>query len=59
LPRLRSERRAIQRAARLDAAAFAAVLTPDLDSDFLGSASRSRPLRALLRSYWSAALRLL
>ncbi len=59
LPRLRSERRAIQRAARLDAAAFAAVLTPDLDSDFLGSASRSRPLRSLLRAHWSMVCRLL
>jgi GT2 family glycosyltransferase len=59
VPRLFRERQAIQREARVSAAAFAAVLTPDLDSDFLGRASRSRPLRVLLRAYWSLVLRLL
>ena len=56
LPRLRRERRLIQAAARIDAAAFAAALTADLDSDFLGAASRSR---VLLRGYWSLVRRLL
>jgi GT2 family glycosyltransferase len=59
LPRLRRERRAIQSTAQVDAAAFAAALTPDLASDFLGRASRSRPLRTLLRAYWSLVRRLL
>jgi hypothetical protein len=59
LPRLRRERGTIQREARVSAAGFATALTPDLDSDFLGRASRSRPLRALLRSYWSLVRRLL
>lgn len=59
LPRLLRERRAIQLEARADAAGFAAALTPDLDSDFLGAAARSRPLRSLLRAYWSLVRRLL
>jgi GT2 family glycosyltransferase len=59
LPRLRRERRLIQASARIDVAGFARTLTPDLDSDFLGAASRSRPLRALLRGYWSVVCRLL
>ena len=45
LPRLRRERRLIQAAARIDAAAFASRLVPELDSAFLGAASRSRSLR--------------
>lgn len=60
LPRLRRERRAIQAAARVDAAEFArSCLTPDLGSAYLGAAGGSRALRALLRGYWRAALRLL
>jgi GT2 family glycosyltransferase len=59
LPRLRRERTLIQATARFDAAGFAAALTADLDSDFLGAASRSRYLRALLRGYWSLVRRLL
>lgn len=59
LPRLLGERRAIQAGAQVSAAAFAAVLTPDLDSDFLGGAARSRPLHALLRAYWRIVKRLL
>ena len=55
-PRLLRERRAIQAGRRIDAATFAdAVLTPDLDSEYLGRASHSRLLRALLRAYWRAA----
>jgi len=59
LSRLRRERREVQATATVDAAAFAAVLTPDLDSDFLGAASRSRPIRGLLRGYWSLVRRLI
>jgi GT2 family glycosyltransferase len=59
LPRLLRERREVQATARVSAAAFAAALTPDLDSDFLGRASRSRPLRGLLRAYWKLVRRLL
>lgn len=60
LPRLRAERREIQATRAIDAAGFAAAcLTPDLDSAYLGAASRSRLLRALLRVYWRAARALL
>jgi GT2 family glycosyltransferase len=59
LPRLLGERREIQARAQVSAAEFAAALTPDLDSAFLGAASRSRPLRMLLRTYWSVVKRLL
>ena len=60
LPRLREERRAIQAGARIEPAAFArACLTADLDSEYLGRPGRSPLLRALLRGYWSAVLRLL
>jgi hypothetical protein len=37
---------------------FARALTPDLDSPHLGGAGRSRVLRAALRAYWRAVLRL-
>jgi GT2 family glycosyltransferase len=52
LPRLIPERRAIQARRTISSAAFAMWLTPDLDSPYLGVASESRPLRALLRGYW-------
>jgi GT2 family glycosyltransferase len=56
LPRLLRERRAIQATRRIGAAEFAAALTPDLDSRFLGRAGRSRLLRAGLRAYWRIVL---
>jgi GT2 family glycosyltransferase len=56
LPRLLRERRAIQAARTVSPAAFAAALTPDLDSPFLGRPGRSRLLRALLRGYWRVVL---
>ena len=56
LPRLLRERRAIQAGRTISAADFAAALTPDLDSPFLGRAGRSRLLRALLRGYWRLVL---
>ena len=59
LPRLRRERRRIQAAARIDAAAFAALLTPELDSAHLGRAARSPLLHGMLAGYWRLVLRLL
>jgi GT2 family glycosyltransferase len=59
LPRLVRERRAIQSRRELSAAQFAATLTPELDSAYLGRAASSRLLLFLLRSYWALALRLL
>ena len=59
LPRLLRERRRIQATRATSAGGFARALTPDLGSPYLGAAARSRPLRALLRAYWSVVLRLL
>jgi GT2 family glycosyltransferase len=53
LPRLRRERRAVQATRAVADADFAAWLTPDLDSSYLGRAARSRVLRAALRGYWA------
>jgi GT2 family glycosyltransferase len=58
LPRSVGERRAIQRRRTVTAGEFAAALTPELDSAYLGGAGRSRVLSALLRAYWSVVLRL-
>jgi GT2 family glycosyltransferase len=52
LPRLWRERRAIQAARTVSPATFAAALTYDLDSPFLGRPGRSRLLRLVLRGYW-------
>jgi GT2 family glycosyltransferase len=52
LPRLLRERRAIQEARRCGAARFAAWMTPDLTSPYLGRAGRLAPQRWLLRGYW-------
>jgi N-acetylglucosaminyl-diphospho-decaprenol L-rhamnosyltransferase len=54
LPRLVRERRAIQAGRAVTSAEFAAWLTPDLDSPFLGRAGRLAPLRWALRAYWRA-----
>jgi GT2 family glycosyltransferase len=59
LPRLLRERRAVQATRTVSAAEFAAWLTPDLESPYLGSAGRSRLLRGLLRGYWRLVLALL
>jgi GT2 family glycosyltransferase len=59
LPRLRRERRAIQATRTVDAATFAAGLTADLSSSYLGAVGRSRFLRAALRAYWALACALL
>ncbi len=50
-PTLR-ERRAIQPERRIPARDFAAFMTPDLDSPYLGRAGRIAPLRWALRGYW-------
>jgi N-acetylglucosaminyl-diphospho-decaprenol L-rhamnosyltransferase len=52
LPRLVSERRAIQTRRRVSAGSFAAALTPDLSSTYIGTAARLPALGALLRGYW-------
>ncbi|HTT94991.1 MAG TPA: glycosyltransferase [Solirubrobacterales bacterium] len=52
LPRLLRERRTIQRSRTITAGAFAAALTPDLDSPFIPALARSTPARLALRTYW-------
>jgi hypothetical protein len=52
LPRLLRERRAIRRTRTVSAGAFAAALTPDLDSPFIPPVARSAPARLALRIYW-------
>ncbi len=59
LPRTLRERRAIQAGASIGAARFAALLTPEVSSRYLGAAARSPLLRRLLAAYWRAVLRLL
>lgn len=59
LPRLLGERRAIQRARTVKAGEFAASLSAELDSDYLGRAGRIAPLRWGLRAYWRVVLALL
>jgi hypothetical protein len=56
LPRLLRERRAIQARRRIGAREFAAHLTPDLTSSYVGRAARSRFLRWALRAYWRLVL---
>ncbi len=51
--RLAGQRRRIQATRTARAGEFAAALTADLDSPYLGAAAESRPLRASLRAYWS------
>jgi N-acetylglucosaminyl-diphospho-decaprenol L-rhamnosyltransferase len=52
LPRARSERREIQRRRAVSERVFAAGLTAELDSPFLGAAGRSPVVRAALRVAW-------
>jgi N-acetylglucosaminyl-diphospho-decaprenol L-rhamnosyltransferase len=59
LPRLLRERREIQAKRRITACDFAAWLTPELSSPFLGPLARSRVLGRALRLYWGAVLVLL
>lgn len=59
LPTLLRERRAIQTQRDVAAAAIARVMSSDLDSPYLGRASRSPLLATALEIYWSAARSLL
>jgi GT2 family glycosyltransferase len=59
LPRLLRERRAIQAHRRASAAVFAAGLSAELSSPYLGRANRSRVLAVALRGYWRAVQALL
>jgi GT2 family glycosyltransferase len=59
LLRLLRERREIQARRAITAGGFAARLTPDLGSAYLGAAGRSEALRRVLRAYWSVVCRLL
>lgn len=52
LPGLLRERRRIQAARRISPAEFAAHLTAELDSDFLGPVATSAPVNALLSAWW-------
>ena len=57
-PTLR-ERKAIQSARAIGSGEFAAFLTPDLDSAYLGRAAGFAPLRWALRAYWALVRALL
>jgi GT2 family glycosyltransferase len=59
LPRLLRERRAIQAQRTVSPRTFAAGLTSELSSPFLGAIGRSRAVSAVLRAYWGVVLRLL
>ena len=58
-PRLLRERRQIQATRTISASAFAAHLTPELSSPFLGRPAKWPVLQVLLRAYWSIARMLL
>jgi GT2 family glycosyltransferase len=59
LPRLLRERREVQSTRTVSAAEFASWLTPDLDSPFISGATRTWPVRLVLRTYWRAVRLLL
>jgi GT2 family glycosyltransferase len=59
LPRLLAVRRGIQAGRKIGAAEFAASLTPELESPYLGRVARLVPLRWALRAYWSGVRALL
>jgi N-acetylglucosaminyl-diphospho-decaprenol L-rhamnosyltransferase len=59
LPRLARERRAIQAARTIGAAAFAAGLTAELSSEYLDDVARSPWVGRLLTLYWQAVRALL
>jgi N-acetylglucosaminyl-diphospho-decaprenol L-rhamnosyltransferase len=58
LPRLARERRAIQARREIGAGEFAAALTAELSSPYLGPLARAAPVRWALRAYWSVVRRL-
>lgn len=59
MPRLLRERRDLQSRRTAGAAEFARLLTPDLDSPFLGRVGRSRRVRFASRLYWRLVMRAL
>lgn len=59
LPRLLRERRAIQERRTISTSLFAAHMTSDLSSPYLGRPAEWSWLRTLLRTYWRAATKLL
>lgn len=59
MPRLVRERREIQSRRTIGAGEFAAALTADLSSPYLGRAGAFAPLRWALRAYWSLVRALL
>jgi len=59
LPQLLRERREIQGTSEIGPGEFAAALTADLNSPYLGAPGRSPLLRRLLRAYWGVVVRLL
>jgi len=59
LPGLLAQRREIQATRRISPSAFAANLTPELDSQFFGRLGQNPLLRAALRAYWRAVCLLL
>jgi N-acetylglucosaminyl-diphospho-decaprenol L-rhamnosyltransferase len=59
LPRMPAERRAVRRDARIRAREFAAGLTPELDSPFLGPVGSSALARSVSRAVWAGVRRLL
>jgi GT2 family glycosyltransferase len=59
LPGILRARIAIQRGRRVSAAAFAAALTDELSSPYLGGVAERRWVSALLRAYWRLVLGLL
>ena len=58
-PRLLHERHAVQATRRISVSEFAAWLTPDLDSPYLGRVVEVAPLRLALRAYWALVRRAL
>jgi GT2 family glycosyltransferase len=56
LPRLLRQRRTIQASRAISSAEFAASLSPDLDSPFLGPLAHVGVVRWGLRAYWRAVL---
>jgi hypothetical protein len=58
-PAIRARRREVQRTRAIDAAAFAAALTPSLDSPHLAAATRLPGAQAILTTYWRVVRALL
>jgi GT2 family glycosyltransferase len=56
---VRARRRAVQATRAITPRAFAAQLTPRLDSEFLGAAGRSRAAALVLSAYWALVRALL